>query len=175
MAPSSCKSTVRCPPASNVQAIAKRSDESMLPEMITLSGFIPFCGSTACTRWVGWLATEPPTRIRSPESPAIEPGSAPLVHSVASVVLSRDDRNDARWRSCVRRFMPSVAASCVAEMRASFWKNLVALRESKSAAIDTSSPALSATTSSIKVKPRAAPLRIVFGVLMARCSAGRRR
>jgi hypothetical protein len=59
-------------------------------------------------------------------------------------------------------------------MRASFWKNFVALRESRSADIETMSPALSATTSSIKVKPRSAPLRVVFGVVMARCSAGQR-
>ena len=55
--------------------------------------------------------------------------------------------------SPVSRFRPRVSASCADETRASRWKNAVAFLDSAKAAIATSTPALSATTTSMTVKP----------------------
>src|SRR4051812_36118959 len=68
------------------------------------------------------------------------------------------ERNAARCTSLVRRFIASVSESCAVEMRASCWKKAVAFFDSVNAAMETSTPALSATSTSTIVKPLLAVL-----------------
>src|SRR5262245_44318870 len=83
-------------------------------------------------------------------------GHVPSVsrHTLRSAMMLGVDISDARWMSPVSRFIASVSASCADEMRASCWKNAVAFFDRMKAAIDTSTPAESATSTSTMVNAR---------------------
>ncbi len=83
--------------------------------------------------------------------------------TVGSFWMLAVDRYPARWMSPVIRFIASVSAICADEMRASCWKKRVASLDSMNAAIETSTPALSATSTSMRVKPRCGARDLVLG------------
>src|SRR5262249_51077946 len=148
----------------------KISLESMLPPMMIESGCMPFAAICAGGD-VLWTMLMPASELR----PA---GHVPCVAEqiVGSEWMLGVERKDARWMSFVRRFIASVSASCALEMRASCWKNVVAFFESMNAAIETRTPALSATSTSTSVKPifdRRGHARLMSERAIMRLSDGR--